>query len=406
MTDYVISAGRSSTYPVVHYGGHFVGNRATFCMDGDLINPASNVLAIPTLPVVSLNLNPVTVADTFFGMHILNRSNDSVTGLTFKTVRSHDIANGGGRWKYIETTDNVWNFTDLDSWVNTHYLAGRDLVFTLFGTPTWASARPTEEGAYGPANLGTQAEPTDMTKWDRYCAKIATRYLGKIKYYEIWNEPNAYNNGVSATPGTDFFFSGTYAKLSEMTRRANQAIKAVDPTAKIISSAVTTWSATASQSAEIYFTGMMAASDGATGTMAAWVDIIGVHLYLPYVNLVQNLPGIINRINAAKVSAGVSALPTWDTESAPVSIGSVAYLSDLSAQKLISRMLLIMAAKGIARTMYYQYDITSMGFSTRPNVLSAWQGLVPLLTGGTILAASCLFDGRVAYSTSAGLTIV
>ena len=31
-----------------------------------------------------------------------------------------------------------------------------------------------------------------------------------------------------------FYFTGTFAKLSEMVRRGNQAIKAVDPTAKII----------------------------------------------------------------------------------------------------------------------------------------------------------------------------
>ena len=55
--------------------------------------------------------------------------------------------------------------------------------------------------------------------------------------------------------------------------------------------------------------------------MKDWVDIIGVHLYLPYPNKVQDIAGVIDRINAAKTTAGVSGLPTWDTESAPIGIG-------------------------------------------------------------------------------------
>ena len=51
--------------------------------------------------------------------------------------------------------------------------------------------------------------------------------------------------------------------------------------------------------------------------MKDWVDIIGVHLYLP-IQLAQRLGRMIDRINAAKAAAGVSALETWDTESAPL----------------------------------------------------------------------------------------
>ena len=43
-----------------------------------------------------------------------------------------------------------------------------------------------------------------------------------------------YNDGTGPIPGTTFFFSGNFAKLAEIVRRASIAIKAVDPTAKII----------------------------------------------------------------------------------------------------------------------------------------------------------------------------
>jgi hypothetical protein len=404
MTDFTVTNGKSEQYPTNHYGAHFVGNRATFCLDQDFSGLSANVLAIPTLPLTILSSSPVTVTDTFFGMHIKSRVNDSVTGLTFKTVRSHDMENGKGRWKYIETSDNVWDFTDLDSWVNTHYAAGRDLVFTLFGTPTWASARPTEQGAYGIANLGTQAEPSDMTKWTRFCNKIATRYLGKIKYYEVWNEPNQYNDGTGATPGTNFFFSGTFAKLAEMVRLANQTIKAVDPTAKIISPSITSWSTLANQSAENYFNGMMVASDGATGVMKDWVDIIAVHLYSAVDNTTKDLSGMIDRVNAAKSSVGVSGMETWDTESAPI-IPSAPQCSVEILNRFLNRFMITAAAKGIARTMYYQYDST-MGFKDRTAIITNRDQIIALLKSGNILTVSKFSDGRVGYYTNSGLNII
>lgn len=404
MTDYVIADGVSSSYPLKNYGAHFTGSRATFCIDPDFAALDSNVLAIPNLPIRAISTSPVSVGEGFFGMTVQKRENDLLTGLTAKIVRSHDIAKGKGRWKFIQPTATYWDWADVDSWVNTHYKAGREMVFTLFGTPVWASARPTEQGAYGPGNLGLQAEPANMADWNSFCTAVATRYRGKIKYYEVWNEPNYNNNGITTT-SPYFYFSGTFAKLSEMVRRASQAIKSVDPTAKIISPSATTWSATAGQSAENYFVGMMAAGDGASGTMKDWVDIIGVHLYLPGNNKTQDLAGMIDRLNAAKITAGVSGKETWDTESAPIG-GEVINLTDTQANKIIARSMIIMAAKGVTRTIFYQYDSDTMGFINRPQIAAYREQIIALLRSGNILTVSGFTDGRVAYYTNSGLTII
>jgi hypothetical protein len=406
MTDYTITAGRSEFYPQPgkDYGGYFVGNKATFCLPADLSSLNASTLAIPGLPITALSANPVKMGEQFFGMSVQQRVNDGLAGITAKVTRSHDLKSGTSMWKYIEVNDNTWNWTNIDSWVNAHYAAGRELVFTLYGTPAWTSARPTELCAYGPSYLGVASEPGDMTKWSRFCTQIATRYLGKIKYYEIWNEPNYQNNGTNTT-GSSFYFSGTFTKLAEMVRLAAQAIKGVDPTAKIISPAVTTWSATAGQSAENYFIGMMNAGDGVSGTMKDWVDIVGVHLYLPGNNQVQDLAGMIDRINAAKTAVGVSGKETWDTESAPIG-GDMISLSNTQAKLIVGRTLITMAAKGIARTIYYQYDHGTMGIVTRPPIIEYREQIIALLRGGNILNASRFTDGRVAYYTNFGTMII
>ncbi len=417
MTDYVITNGRSSAYPVAHYGAHFTGARATFCIDPDFAGLNSNVLAIPNLPIASISTSPIMVGEEFFGIHVNKRINDALTGVTAKTVRSHDMQSQTSMWKGIETSAGVFNWANIDAWVNTHYAAGRDLVFVLFGTPTFYSARPTEQGAYGAGALGAQAEPSDMTKWSTFCTTLATRYLGKIKYYEIWNEPNYFNDGtglmrkdfyggpVDATISQFFFFSGTFAKLSEMVRRANQAIKAVDPTAKIICPAVQGW-ATTSNASNTYFNGMMAAAtgDGST-TMKDWIDIVGTHLYLPSSNRTQDLPGVIDQVNACKVTSGVAGLPTWDTESAPIG-PDASLLSDANFNRILVRAWLTMAGKGIARTIYYQYDQGTMGIATRPGIISSLPALRTLLTGGTLLTISRFTDGRVICLTPSGLITI
>ena len=417
MTDYVIAAGRSSFYPKRHNGSQFVGTRATFCETADLKSPDANVQAIPSTPVKVVKASSVSAPESFFGFHVLDRANDNSTAALAKTVRSHDMKDGKSRWKFIETSDNVWDFSVIDTWVNAHVAAGRDLVFTLFGTPAWASARPSEQGVYGASNLGLQAEPSDMTKWDRYCTKVAQRYLGRIKYYEVWNEPNIGNDGVgdgvdgtgltaSGKSAKNFFFSGKFAKLAEMVRRANAAIKAVDPTAKIISPSITNWSATASQSAETYFTSMLATStgDGGNTPMKDWVDIISVHLYQQTLNDTSTLSGMIDRINAGKATAGVTAKETWDTESTPI-VPNMSSLDDTQAKRYLGRFLLLAAAKGISRTMFYQLD-NSTGFLSRPSVVAYWNSMRRLLLSGTVQSVSQLSDGRVVYYTSTGAITV
>ena len=411
MTDFNITNGKAEQYPAKHYGAHFIGSRATFCLERDFATFDANVLAIPNLPVAPLTTSPVQRNEKFFGSHVKYRQNNDQSECSIGAVRSHDMADGKARWQYIEPSDNVWDFDALDNWVNAHYAAGRDLVFTLFGTPQWASARPTERNAYSDQdpepyqyNRGITAEPSDMSKWDRFCAKVAQRYKGKIKYYEVWNEPNYQNDGTGAI-GTYGFFSGTYAKLAEIVRRANQAIKAIDPDAKIICPATTVWATTAGGTAEQYFTGMLAAPSGDAGNtpMKNWIDIVGVHLYVGG-NDITKMPQMIDRVKAAMTIAGVSDKELWDTESAPIS-PDVSAMPVEAAKLFIARSMIIQTAKGVARTFYFQYDEPSMGIK-RTRIVSYRERIRELLMGGKIQSAYIFADGRIGYYTPAGLSTI
>lgn len=399
MTDYVVNG----PYPAFHYGGHVKGNEyAAFCETRDLINPDARVLLIPGTPVSVLSSTPIIVQPEFFGLHFRRRNNDRVDRVFVKTARTHDMEGGKARWQFLQPTSTTTDWLDLDLWVLAHERAGHDMIFTFFGTPNWAAARKTEENAYSKSgatsNRGIASEPTDMADWDAFCSAVATRYRGRIKYYEVWNEPNIANTGTLPNPTTNCFFTGTWAKLSEMVRRANVAVKTADPAAKILSPCVQGWAATGTDTSGAYFAGMMDAPTGDGSTkMKDWVDVIAVHLYTD--DPTANLAASIDRVLAARAAAGLTALEIWDTESGMITTAT-ANLTDAQIIQYLTRFMLTLAAKGISRTIYYQLDNT-MGFLDRPNVYAGWNMLREDMLLGNVQYISRLFDGRLVIKTPA-----
>jgi hypothetical protein len=114
---------------------------------------------------------------------------------------------------------------------------------------------------------------------------------------------------------------------------------------------------------------------------------------------------MIDRVKAAMATAGIPSMELWDTESAPISPDMID-LTDGQAQALMARNMLTMAAKGVARTFYYQYDHGTMGYMGRPQVASYRESIAKLLRGGWIVNAHRFTDGRVAFATESGLTII
>jgi hypothetical protein len=98
-------------------------------------------------------------------------------------------------------------------------------------------------------------------------------------------------------------------------------------------------------------------------------------------------------------------METWDTESSPL-VPNASAQSDEQLDRYLTRFMITAAAKGISRTMYYQWDNDVMGFRERLNIANRWNALHELLLSGSILSAAKLFDGRLIYRTSTGTTIV
>ena len=187
----------------------------------------------------------------------------------------------GTTWAVMEPKPGKWVFSQLDRWIAAAQ-PGQEIMLTLGQSPTWASSDPdwlTYNGA------GAAAPPKNLADWINYVSVIARRYKGRIKYYEIWNEPN-----------DKTFYAGTVAQLVELTRTASETIRSIDPDAKLIS-------------APAYSPGYLERYLAAGA--AQYVDVIGYHIYATPPEEAARQLGNVRLVLARRL---LTAKPLWDTE--------------------------------------------------------------------------------------------
>ncbi len=164
------------------------------------------------------NLKGTVVNDSLFGLHVKDAQNGVWPNIDFGSIRLWDNATA---WANIETSKGVFNWTALDNSVaNANKNGMTDILMVLSGTPAWATSQRNPTALPAPDASGV---PANMADWDNWVRAVATRYKGKIKIYQPWNEANL-----------STFFTGTPAQLADLTKRAYDIIKGIDPSATIV----------------------------------------------------------------------------------------------------------------------------------------------------------------------------
>lgn len=120
-------------------------------------------------------------------------------------------------WTTIEPQEGKWDTRALDSAVRRMEKFGQEYEFVLYGVPTWVSEK-----------WGRRLPLQHLPEWNRYVEKVVTQYKGKIKHFEIWNEPDSKQFEIQVNDGdADAGLDGAqwYSKLAEATaktiRKAN-----------------------------------------------------------------------------------------------------------------------------------------------------------------------------------------
>ncbi len=132
-------------------------------------------------------------------------------------------------WRDIHLAVDTYDWAKLDALVDK--ASGKTIVYTIGGCPQWLAKYP-DQPNYAPwLGPGSNSMPWSLDEANKFFWNLATRYAGRIKAYEIWNEPQL----------ADFLYPYTVAEcntLASMTKRAYNTIKACDPNALVLAAPV------------------------------------------------------------------------------------------------------------------------------------------------------------------------
>lgn len=181
------------------------------------------------------------------------------------TARDLKLAKDGGflwvkqrfEWQNIERDGKGrFEWSESDRVVKAIDEAGLKIVARLDGLPGWARAVPIYP-MIGP--------PDRLSDWSDFVAALASRYKGRIKAYEIWNEPNLAREWGGSPPDA--------VEYAALLKASYGAIKRGDPQALVITAGLspTTDISPEARADSVYLREMYAA--GIKGSF----DLLGAH---------------------------------------------------------------------------------------------------------------------------------
>lgn len=136
-------------------------------------------------------------------------------------------------WPDVEKTSGVYSWEEIDNAFTSTLNLGITPFVTICGTneiyvKEKRKLEPQITEIYGTKHLPPTSNTKAFNAWLRFTGEVITRYKDKIKYWEIWNEPNHFAYWGDEPNGKE------YGKLVHETANV---IRSIDPEAKIIAGA-------------------------------------------------------------------------------------------------------------------------------------------------------------------------
>lgn len=315
--------------------------RVLACLAIWIVGGVSTAHADATLPAPP----EVSIPQSYFGIHMHRVA--TTTPWPSASFGSWRLWDAYVTWPDLEPEKGKWKFSILDKYVALAEKHHASMVLPLGLSPAWASARPDERCSYQPGNA---AEPRNLEDWRNYVRTVATRYKGRIRTYELWNEIN--DRG---------FYTGDVQQMVLLAREAHEALKEVDAGNILVSPSVY------GEGRNLEWLDRFLAYGG-----GKYVDVIGYHFYVATGAPESMLP-LIAKVKRVIASHGLDNLPLWNTEfgwlietpGAQVDFSKAPQgwkvLNMDLASAYISRALILGWAAGVQRAYWYSWDNGVMG---------------------------------------------
>ncbi len=233
------------------------------------------------------------------------------------------------RWSLVQPKKDEWKFEYFDRIVNQADKLGIEIQTTLLSVPRWAidpDYKPIREGGWMDARL------PDYDAFREFAKRTAERYKGKIRYYEVFNEPDLIS-----------FANYTPEKYLEIQSIAFDTIKAIDSEARILNGGISSIATDRSGSRKGIMTQILT-----SGTC----DIFAFHGHGGLQNYLHQMPYVQNLLNK-------HPMPWYANETA---ISSTASGEHIQARTLFQKFLISWAESAIG---YNWYNLRNNGFDPK-----------------------------------------
>jgi len=359
---------------------------------------------------------------TFLDLH-LGATDLAWPSVPFGGLRLWDTSTG---WAQINTADGQYDWSTLDGFVSAAQAHGVDLLYNLARTPTWASSKPNDnscsydtsaQGGPGqcdpPNDLNADGTGTDA-HWIKWVSAVASRYKGRIKYYEIWNE---WNQTVFWSPANN----SQQPQLARMEQDARCVLEgppagmscnpnstfpsgtAIDPDARVVTPSPVgahSFLNQVSQDLSNYFNTLVNGHHGGD-----FADVIGFHGYVgtvPSSGLCptpEDVNTVIDDLNTTTI--GQSGKPWFNTEAGWSKAGEEGFLDPDRQAAFLARYLVLQRSLGVDRVYWYRWDAASSSGgalwtpSGGPTPAAVAYGEVSKWIVGATLSSPCTPNGTV-----------
>ncbi len=161
---------------------------------------------------------------------------------------------GAGKGKFD------WSHSDMA--VSTANSKRVDILARVDNAPDWAAP-----GCYN-SEKKTMGPAKNTQDWLDFLTAFVTRYKGRVRAYEIWNEPNLSREWCNQRPNP--------AAYAALLKASYQKIKSIDPNALVISAGLTpTTQSNAQAMPDVQFVDQMYTA--MNNNPAGYFDLLGVH---------------------------------------------------------------------------------------------------------------------------------
>jgi hypothetical protein len=302
----------------------------------------------------------------------------------FGAVRLWDTST---TWGEVNSAPGVYDWSVLDHWISVAQSHGvNDFMYTFGKTPRWASSSPNDSSCLPDWGPGACDPPDDLNAdgtgtnqhWKDFVTAVATHAAGRIKYWEIWNEPNDIQE-----------WTGTAAQVATMAKDARSIILGIDPKAVLLT-----------PPSEGAWLAQYLAAGG-----LQYADVVTFHGYLSTrCGAFPDAGTVVKRVSAIQASLAsvkMTGKPLWDTEASWGNVQTNCFTDQDMRAAFLAQFYLLHLSENVSRFYWYQWNNDIWGTLWSPNPAPNGTLLQPAIAYrqvynwmvGNTLAAPCSSSG-------------